>query len=257
MFALRDLQAAVAAHLAGEDRPDLAAAIVGDSIAAEARLRVHRHHVAESLATALAATYSTVRAIVGEPFFRTMARAFAATDLPRQPVLAEYGGAFPAFVAGYGPAASLPYLADVAQLDWALNLAFHAPHRDRLAASDLADLPPEALLASRVALATGATLVRSAYPIDRIWHASRPGAAVGRVSLDEGPASVIVLRRSGDAAFASLSAAEAAFVAALQDARTLEEGARAALAVEPAFDLSATFARLLAVQAFAAMQHEC
>ncbi|WP_296327382.1 DNA-binding domain-containing protein [Reyranella sp.] len=256
MLGLRDLQAAFAAHLEGEDRPSLADAVMGDTISAAARLRIHRHHVAESLATALAATYSTVQAIVGEDFFRGMAKAFAATDLPRQPVLAEYGGAFPAFVARYGPAASLPYLADMARLDWALNLAFHAPWRDRLSVSDLADLPSEGLLASRVSLAAGSTLVRSAYPIDRIWEASRPGAAAGRVSLDEGPASVIVLRRSGDAAFARLCPAETAFVEALADGKTLEEGAHAAFAVEPAFDLSTTFARLLALQAFAALQHE-
>lgn len=257
MLALRDLQAAFAAQLAGGDRPDLADAVVGDSITAAARLRVHRHHVAESLATALAATYSTVQAIVGEDFFRIMAKAFAATDLPRQPVLAEYGGAFPAFVAGYGPADSLPYLADMARLDWALNLAFHAPHRDRLSVSDLADLPPEGLPALRVSLAAGSTLVRSAYPIDRIWHASRPGVSAGRVSLDEGPASVIVLRRSEDAAFARLCPAEVAFMEALQEGKTLEEGAQAAFVAEPAFDLSTTFARLLALQAFAALQQDC
>lgn len=255
MLGLRDLQAAFAAHLGGEDGPGLADAVMGDTISAAARLRVHRHHVAESLAAALAATYSTVEAIVGEDFFRTMAKAFAATDLPRQPVLAEYGGAFPAFVAGYGPATSMPYLADMARLDWALNLAFHAPWRDRLSVSDLADLPPEGLLASRVFLAPGSALIRSAYPIDRIWHASRPGAPAGRVSL-EGPTSVIVLRRSEDAAFASLCPAETAFVEALDDGKTLEEGAQAAFAVEPVFDLSIAFARLLALQAFAALQHE-
>mgnify|MGYP003584061129 CR=1 FL=1 len=257
MLALRDLQAAFAAQLAGGDRPDLAEAVVGDSITAAARLRIHRHHVAESLATALAATYSTVQAIVGEDFFRIMARDFAAADLPRQPVLAEYGEAFPAFVAGYGPAASLPYLADMARLDWALNLAFHAPWHSRLTVSDLADLPPEGLLASRVSLAAGSTLVRSAYPIDRIWHASRPGTAAGRVSLDEGRAAVIVLRRADDAAFATLSPAEAAFVEALDDGKTLEEGAQAAFATEPAFDLSTSVARLLALQAFAALQQDC
>lgn len=256
MLALRDLQAAFAAHLTGGDRADLLDAVSGDTIPAAARLRVHRHHVRHSLATALASTFPTVQAIVGEQFFQAMAEASVLGDLPSQPVLAEYGAGFPAFIEGYGPAASLPYLADMARLDWALNLAFHATVSGTLAAGDLADMPPERLLDLRLVLAPGATLIRSPYPIDRIWHASRPGGPAEPVGLDAGAAAVIVLPRTDDAAFVRLSPAEAELVMTLCDGRTLEEGAQAAFRVDAAFDLTTTFARLLALQAFAALQHE-
>lgn len=254
MLALRDLQAAFAAHLGGEDRPDLAHAVVGDAVSATARLRIHRHHVRHSLIGALAATFPTVQAIVGETFFATMAAGFVLQDFPGQPVLTEYGAAFPAFVSGYGPAATLPYLADVSRLDWALNLAYHAPIEPRLEASDLAGLPGERLFELELALAAGATLVRSPWPIDRIWHAAQPGAPAGTVSLDEGSASVLVLRRPEDAAFACLDPAEAAFVAALAAGASLGEAGERAFSGEPAFDPSTTFARLLSLQAFAALQ---
>ena len=255
MLALRDLQAAFTAHLTGDDRADLMGVVSGDTIPAAARLRVHRHHVRHSLATALASTFPTVQAIVGEQFFQAMAEAFVLGDLPSQPVLAEYGAGFPAFIEGYGPAASLPYLADMARLDWALNLAFHETVSGTLAAADLADMPPERLLDLRLALAPGATLIRSPYPIDRIWHASRPGGSAESVGLDDGAAAVIVLRQTDDAAFVLLSPADAELVMTLFDGRTLEEGAQAAFLVDAAFDLTTTFARLLALQAFAAVQH--
>ena len=256
MLGLRDLQAAFAAHLKGEDRSDLADVVVSDTISAAARLRVHRHHVAQSLAEALAATFPTVHALVGEGFFRTMAMEFVVENLPVQPVLAEYGEGFPVFVSGYGPAAALAYLADMARLDWALNLAFHAPLEARLAAPDLAGLPAEQLFELKVPLAAGSTLVRSPWPIDRIWHAAQPGATLGTVSLEEGPASVVVLRRADDAAFASLTGAEAAFLEALGGGASLGGASEVALAVEPAFDPAKTLARLLALQAFAALQHK-
>ena len=255
MLALRDLQAAFAAHLKGEYRLDLDKAVVGDTISAAARLRIHRHHVRQSLVGALASTFPTVQAIVGEAFFRTLAEGFVPRELPGQPVLAEYGAGFPAFVSAYGPAAALPYLADMAQLDWALNWAFHAPLEDRLTVSGLADLPAESLFDLKPVLAAGSTLLRSPYPIDRIWHASQPGATVGTVSLEDGPASVLVLRRPDDAAFASLDLAEAAFVAALAEGASLGEAAQATVSVEPAADPSGIFARLLALEAFAALQH--
>ncbi|WP_422035376.1 putative DNA-binding domain-containing protein [Reyranella sp.] len=255
MLALRDLQAAFAAHVEGEERPALADLVVGDAIAASARLRIHRHHVRQSLAGALAATFPAVQAIVGEAFFATMAMGFVQEDLPGQPVLAEYGAGFPAYVAGYGPAATMPYLGDVARLDWSLNFSYHSPLAPRLAAPELAGLTAERLFELKLELAAGSTLVRSPWPIDRIWHAAQPGALAGTVSLEEGPASVLVLRQPDDSAFASLDPAETAFVAALAEGASLGEAAEAAFAVEPAFDPSSTFARLLSLEAFAALRH--
>ncbi len=255
-LALRELQASFAAHVASGDRADLAAEVVGDSMSAEARLRVYRHHVAHSLGGALAATFATVRALVGEAFFRSMAERFIGQRLPAQPVLAEYGVDFPAFVAGYEPAASLPYLADIARLDWALNAAFHSPAGRRLAAADLAGIAAERLPSLSLAVPDGATLIRSHYPLDRIWHASQPGAPAGTVDLGVGRADLLVLRRYDDAAFIVLEAGEAAFVAALIDGRSLEEAAEQGSRAEPSFDLSKVFARLLGLEAFAALQQD-
>lgn len=250
-LALRDLQAAFAAHLLGADRADLAADVLGDAIPAPARLRVYRHHVFESLRSALAATFPTVQTLVGADFFRGLARGFIGKSPPDQPVLAEYGAAFPAFIAGQEAARDLPYLADVARLDWALNLAFHAPADGRLAAADLAVVPADRLPSLRLGLAPGSALIRSPYPLDRIWAASQPDAPAGRVDLDSGGAHLLVLRRPDDAAFVALSAGEAAFVASLADGLSLEE---AACQAGTGFDLSAAFARLLGLGALAAVQ---
>lgn len=253
-LALRDLQAAFAAHVIGGDSANLVAAVVGDAIPAAARLRVYRHHVFESLGAALAATFPTVQALVGSDFFRGLARGFIGHALPAQPVLAEYGADFPAFIAGSEAARDLPYLADIARLDWALNLAFHAPLGGRLKAEDLSALPVEHLPSMSIALAAGSILVSSHYPLDRIWEASQPGVASGTVDLNSVASHLLVLRRPDDAAFVSLSAGEAAFVAALTEAMSLERAAGAAFQADPDFDLSTSFARLLALGAFAALQ---
>ena len=253
-LALRDLQAAFAAHVTGADRADLLAAVAGDTIAAAARLGIYRHHVFESLGTALATTFPTVQALVGADFFRRLARDFVALSLPAQPVLAEYGAGLPAFIAGYEPAGGLPYLADIARLDWALNLAFHAPEARRLAAADLAAIASESLPSMSLVLSAGAALLRSRYPLDRIWQASQPGAASEAVDLNSGGADLLVLRRADDATFVSLTAGETAFIARLAEAKSLEAAAAAALQIDPLFDLSTCFARLLALGAFAALQ---
>jgi hypothetical protein len=246
-LALRDLQRAFAAHLSGEDQP----ALVAEILPAAARLRVHRHHMLDSLGSALATTFPTVQAVVGADFFRGLARAFVRRSLPTQPVLAEYGAGFPGFIASHDAARDLPYLADVARLDWALNLAFHAPAGGRLAAADLAAIPADQLPLLRLGLAPGTTLVASPYPLDRIWAASQPGAAADPVDLAGGSVRFLVLRRPDDAAFVTLSAGEVAFVAGLGEGLSLEEAAGRA---ETDFDLSTCFARLLGLGIFAAAQ---
>jgi hypothetical protein len=249
-LALPELQAAFAAHLAGVHRPDLIAEI----LPAGRRLAIHRHHVRDSLVTALAATFPTVQAVVGVDFFRGVVRAFIDRSPPTQPVLSEYGADFADFIAGHGPAHDLPYLADVARLDWALNLAFHAPADGRVTAADLAALPAERLPSVRLALAPGTVLIASPYPLDCIWAASQPGAPADAVDLNRGGVRLLVLRRPDDAAFVGLSKSEAAFVAGLAEGGPLDEAAIAADRAAPGFDLSASFARLLGLGAFAVAQ---
>lgn len=240
--ALREWQAAFAAQLCGE-------AEAGDK-----RLAIHRHHIASSLAKVLASSFPTVQTLVGADFFRRLAQAYVARELPVQPVLAEYGAGFPGFVATWAAADSLPYLADMARLDWALNIAFHNPRGPALTAAELTALPPERLATSSLLLAPGAAVIRSRYPIDLIWAASQPGAPDGKVDLERRPACLLVMRRTDDAGFMVLSEGEAVFVEGVGEGLTLEAAAGAAFAADGVFELTRSFGRLLVCEVFAAVQ---
>mgnify|MGYP003694099185 CR=1 FL=1 len=126
---------------------------------------VYRHHVFESLGTALAATFPTVLALVGDGFLprprARLRRQRAAAAAGAEPSTARI---FPPSSPATHAARDLPYLADVARLDWALNLAFHAPPGGRLKAADLAAVPVRAPAVDDDRLAAGAVLVSSRYP---------------------------------------------------------------------------------------------
>lgn len=242
---LRDTQAAFAAHLARHGCADLVAAIAGDSRTALQRLQLHRHHVTKSIGAALAATFPTVEAVVGQEFFDLLARDFMAVASLEDPVLSRYGKHFPRFVAEKQEVHGLPYLADVARLDWALNVAFHAPWEPRLSAIDLAAWPQESLPELSLRLPAGSSLIESAWPLDLIWQASQPGTSVDKVDLAAGPAGLVVFRRREDAAFAVLGPGEAAFVASLSRGDCLAAAAQHASHAAPDFDLTTTFGRML------------
>ncbi len=103
------------------------------------RFSVYRSNVRGALVEALAVRYPVVQRLVGEDFFRVMSRDYALNNLPPSPVLIGYGENFPEFVEGFEPAATLPYLADVARLESAYWQAYHA--------ADDAPLPAEAFAA--------------------------------------------------------------------------------------------------------------
>ena len=249
---LADLQQAFRAHVLGQDAAALVAVSVGDRIPAAARLRVYRHHVLTSLAAALGATFSTVRAVVGDDFFSGMARAFIVQSPPARAVLSEYGAGFPAFVGHWPAAAGLPYLADVAWLDWALNLAYNTQDAPGLTADGLAAVPPDRLADLRPGLRPGVSLVASPYPLDRIW-ALNHGDATETVDLDAGGVRLLVFPRADDAAFAQLEDGVAALAAALGDGLSLGDAIEQATAARADFDAGAALGRLLTLHALGAL----
>ena len=90
-------------------------------IAAHEALAVHRNTAFHGLINALRLSYPTVDALVGEDFFDQAARDFVQTAPPTSAWLTGYGQHFAAFLAGYDPVRELPYLADVARFDFAIE----------------------------------------------------------------------------------------------------------------------------------------
>jgi Putative DNA-binding domain len=83
------------------------------------RFRVYRNNVYSGLIDVLAGRVPVVARLVGEEFFRAMARLYVEREPPASAVLIRYGASFPNFITDFPPAASVPYLADMAALEWA------------------------------------------------------------------------------------------------------------------------------------------
>ena len=147
----------------------------------EKRFAVYRNNVVVSLIDALAARFPVTQRIVGEEFFRAMAGVFARAHPPRSPLMMHYGDDLPDFIAGFAPAAELPYLADVARLEAARSRAFHAADAMPLGAEDFAAIPPEALAALRVMFFPGTAILRSAHPVVTIWAMNAEGCEPNRL----------------------------------------------------------------------------
>ena len=78
---------------------------------------VYRNTVLKGCIDALQASYPTVCQLVGEDWLRAAAAVYARTQPPVDGLLMDYGAGFTDFLAGFAPAAELPYLPAVARLD--------------------------------------------------------------------------------------------------------------------------------------------
>jgi len=239
MPALRELQHGVRAALLGDEACVAALDVAGDALAPAARLGVYRHHVLTSLTAALEATFPVVVRLVDARFFRYAADRYVRAHPPAGPCLFEYGASFPEFLAAFPPCRQLVYLADVARLEWAMNVALHAADAAPLTAEAMRALAPGAVGDLALDLHPSVRLLRSPWPVDRIWRANQPGAGDDVVALDAGGACVQVWRRDDDVVMRPLTPAALALRTALAGRRRLAVAAAAALTAEPDADLPA------------------
>ena len=225
-----------AALLEPEAALPLAVARAG-SPAVKRRFNIYRNNVTSSLIEALKTSFPIVCRLVGDDFFKAAATLYIRQDPPRSPLLFRYGASFADFLESFPPASSVPYLGDVARLEWAWLQAYHAEDREALPLQTLAQVPQESLSAVRFALHPSLTLLRSRWPVVSLWAAVRDQQDNPGIDMAQGEEAA-VLRPSTDVSVQLLPPGGYEFIAALSDGRTLGEAAALSSEKTPNFDLA-------------------
>ncbi len=243
---LLELQHAIRRSLLVGVDGDASAFVVNEGFDPEDRLGIYRNTSAGVLVTALRLAFPAVRHVVGPEFFEGAARLFAAEAPPRSAWLDAYGADFPQFLAQLAQAASVPYLPDLARLEWTVNLVLHAADADALELARLATLGDAELEDLRLAPHPAAQLLRCGFPADAVWHAvlARDDDAMAAIDLADGPVWLLVQRTHGDDVQAvRLSEPEWRIAAALFAGQPLGAALAAASCAEPHALLAAHLAR--------------
>lgn len=196
------------------------------------RFQVYRNNSAVSLVDALAESYPVVQALVGDAFFRAMAQAFVAQNLPQSPVLIAYGASFPEFVAAFPPAAELAFLADVARVERAWREAYHAADAKPLEIPALGQYDEGVLVNARFRMHPSVRLVASQYPVVSIWQAHNIDDEGARHdvlrTVERRPEACMMVRPGVEVGAHLLAEGMVALLAAFEDGRALAEAAECA-----------------------------
>ncbi len=213
------------------------------------RFAVYRNNIIVSLIDALADTYPVAQELVGEEFFRAMARLYVDVEPPRSRVLAFYGASFPDFIEHFPPAASVSYLSDVARLEMLRVRAYHA--------AECAILPADAIAQSLadidqlpnllVGLHPSVELLRSQYAAASLWAAHQGIADIATIDPDM-PESALIMRPHLDVEVMRVSASAAVFIVHLLYGATLGSAVEQTNLAHADFDLSNTLSLLVQKQ---------
>ncbi len=206
------------------------------------RFDVYRNNVVASLSDALEVAFPVVQKLVGDEFFRAMAGVYVRQHQPTTPQLMFYGESFADFLAGFDPVTHLEYLPDVARLEYAQRLAYHAADADPIDPLILQDIAPDTLMESRFTLAPALHLIRSNWPIAAIWRANMDENAPKAENRAE---DVLITRPAFDPHIITLPEGAGAFVQALIANAPLSEALKHGTIASGSFDFSEILGILL------------
>ena len=239
---MRELAALQARFGAGLDAPvpDAGALelFVGETEQVRQRLGIYRGNAKANAAKAIAAAYPVVEKIVGGEFFSGLASEYQSRFASVNGDLNEYGEAFAAFLADFPPAREIPYLAQVACLEWRVHRAHYAADPGPFDPARLASVLPEHQLLLRPRLHPACHVLHSAYPIARIWEVHQDTfSGEFKVDFPRDATCALVYRPRFRVEVAQISNAEAAFLGECLDAQTLGSALAAAQLRDASFDL--------------------
>lgn len=194
---LRELQEQFTAEVLDKQPGPVQGVIEPRGFLPEQRLKIYRNNIYSTLIESLQSIYPVSCTMVGEEFFRSMARAYIRTHIPETGDLRDYGETLPAFMESMPELENFPYMPDVAKIDWACHVSFHADSAPALTVSKLNEFSPDTHEHLILHLHPAVSPINSNFPIFDIWEfgtANDPDCAAP--DLNAHGQSVLVYRKN-------------------------------------------------------------
>lgn len=205
-----------------------------------ARFGLYRGNLTANWEKALGNAYPVLKQLVGDEFFRALARDHGRQVASTSGDLNLWGAGLPDFLEDFEPTRPYPYFPDMARLEWAVHRAYYAADARPLTP---ADLSPQALESSPFRLRPGHALLASPWAVAALWqaHQDPPGAPPAELAR---PSRALVFRPDWRVMVREPGLGEWSALAVLQ------AGAPLAAALEGGFDADPDFDPGAALQAW-------
>ncbi len=203
-------------------------------------LEAYRGSILGNFTRTLQSIYPVCYRLVGQNFFEATAKVYIQRYPSHSPDLAEYGQAFSEFLSQFKPAAVLPYLPDLARLEWHWHCVFHGGKTKLLDYQALGKIPQDNWGEIIFSLPENSVLINSIYPIHRIWQVNQPDYQGDEtVSLNEGGSHIFLWRPGAEMRMELPSLEEWQLLQAFQTKTKLETICENLAALESPVDVGA------------------
>ena len=145
---------------------------------------------------ALAMTYKHTLALVGEDFFNAVSREFIIKHPPTENNIISYGSGFNAFLETLTQLESMPYIAEMAKLEWLIEQTSNSPiSQQTLDLQKLALVPENSLACLRFEVPSEVALFSSTQDIYQLYQMLTNNAVV---ETDLNKACYLALKKHPD-----------------------------------------------------------
>jgi hypothetical protein len=189
------------------------------------RFDVYRGGYPARIEAAVADTYPAVAHLVGAAALRGLVARYARALSRHSYNLNDVGAELSTFLKRDALTERLPFLPDLALLEWRIAQAFHAFESGRFDARALAAWTIDDFQGARLGFQPSLAVVRSRWPIVELWEARDTPIEEIDIDLRDRPEIALVHRRGHDVACRAIEATEADCLAALLAGETLGRAA--------------------------------
>jgi len=179
----------------------------------------------------MAGNYAVLCAVLGDHEFRHhVAREYLIKHPSIHKCIDNIGNFMPAFLEKHSASRKLPFLADLARLEWAFHESFYADEWPLLDGAAFKDVPIEKWTSARISLDPSVRLLALRHDVVNLWRDDGTWSARRLKGIKKTPTRVVVYRRP-DAQVRVWTEPEASFalLKAFQTNQTFDAALRAAM----------------------------
>lgn len=244
MQSLSDVQAQFHAAVVSRDSAVPAMLLAPAPVAG--RLDIYRRHFREALVKHIAGRFPTVEWLLGSARMRPLAEAFIRAAPPTAPCMAEYGAGFIDALRCDTSTGELPYIGDVAELDWLLGGVSVAVSKPALSIAALAACPADRLPDCGLRLQPGTRYLQSGWPVDDLVRVRLGDQLPEVLNFAAHKVAIEVSGARGRFRLTRLDEPVMKFRTALAAGRTLGDAVNAGIDAGAEFDFSLALATVFA-----------
>jgi len=185
-------------------------------------MQLYRNNFYISISDYLKACFPTVMTLVGTEFFEQLAKAFIIAKPLEQASIELYGSQFSEYITHCKQADSVPYLADIALLDWSYDRAKTAFEFSDFPFEKLTSLTNEEQLNISFSLVEHTVLIKSKYPAFSIWNGVQTGE-LDNIDMQHSECIIVHPKQNEGAKCYTLSQQQYDVLAAIAQGESLHE----------------------------------